>query len=176
MANTGKNVISGIYGSAYRDGQQLLEVIEFQAPVEIGRIAVPQVGTAKEGRKRGRETREGNMIVHKYDSKWDLFVFQSVLSTSEAARRSARDDPSVSLPSDSFSLVLSLNDPEAVGVERWQLNEVRLWRLPLGINIGDELTQREYPITWEDEFPLTAFLKTTNSSGRPAANYVYGSA
>lgn len=174
-AGDGQHVISGIFGAAYQGGKLLAEVIEVQAPVEIGRVAVPQVGTAREGHKRGRETREGNMIVHKYDTKWELFVY-SYLSASLDLRRQARDDPSVDLPSDSFSLVLTLNDPEAVGVERWHLEGVKLWRLPLGINIGEELTQREFPITWEEESPLTAFLKTTNSAGRPAANYVYGSA
>ncbi len=171
-ANEGQHVISGLYGSAWKGSQLLAEVISVDAPIDIGRIAVPQVGTRSEGRKRGRETREGTMTVHKYDSTWELFVWENYLSVSDDTIRERRNSGAVVDPS--FELVLKMDDPEAVGVERFALYGVNLWRLPLGFNIGDEITQREYPITWETERPLTAFRKVANQQGQPVASYAYG--
>ena len=66
---------------------------------------------------------------------------------------------------------MKIDDPEALGIERWQLDGCRIWRLPIGFNIGDELLEREYPLTWENERPLTAF-RTKAGAGEPAAEYL----
>jgi hypothetical protein len=167
--NAGEYRISGIWGSAYdSQGNLLSEVVEVVTAVELGRIAVPLVGTMREGHKQGRETREGTMRVQKIDAKWELKVWKQ-LSQSVEMRREARDglrprfDPE-------FTIVVKLDDPEALGVERWQLDGCRIWRLPLGFNIGDELLEREYPITWENERPLTAF-RQKQGAGEPSAEY-----
>lgn len=174
MPNAGEYRISGVWGAAYdAQGNLISEAVQVSTNVEIGRIGVPLVGSMREGHKQGRETREGTMNVQKIDAKWELLVY-ATLSQTVQQRRAARDgnaprfDPT-------FSLVLKLDDPEALGVERWQLDGCRIWRLPLGFNIADELIEREYPITWESETPLTAF-KQNPGAGAPTATYVVGQA
>jgi hypothetical protein len=169
MADEGSYRMSGMWGSAWKEGVLLAEVVEVQAPVEIGRIAVPLVGSLKEGHKMGRHTREGTMNVQKFDTYWEKFVWDQISADIDdlRAQRDAgkRVDPS-------FSIVLKIDDPEALGIERWQLDGVRLWRLPLGFNIADELIQREYPITWETEKPLDAFRR--KSAAAPVAVFYKG--
>ena len=173
MALEGRHRMSGIYGSAWRNGQLLAEVVEVNAPVELGRIEVPLVGTPDVGHKPGGVSREGTMRIHKVDSAWELELY-NILSQSLEQRRAARDAGNATLPE--FSIVLKIDDPDALGVERWQLDGVRLWRLTLGFSRGDEITEREYPITWRTEKPLTAFKATTNAAGQPAPLYVHGQA
>jgi hypothetical protein len=168
--NEGSYRFSGVWGSAWKDTVMLAELVEVSAPVERGRIAVPIVGSQREGHKIGRETREGTMTVQKFDTYWEKFVYDQI-SQSVALRRAQRD--AGTRLDFSFSLILMYDDPEALGVERWQLDGVQLWRLPLGFNIGDELVQREYPITWETETPLDAFRKSPGA-GIPQAQYYAG--
>jgi hypothetical protein len=100
-----------------------------------------------------------------------MFVWTR-MSQSLAQRRAARD---ANVPiSDSFTLILKQDDPDALGKEVWQLNGVQLWRLTVGINIGDELINREFPITWTSEQPITVFEASTGPSGVPAASYYAG--
>lgn len=162
---------SGMWGAAYDEkGNLLMDLIEVNAPLEIGRITVPLVGTQDEGYKQGRNTREGTISVQKVDTNWENFVWTYASKTVEQ-RRLARDKGQPFDPS--FMLSIVYNDPEALGVERWHLTGVRLWRLTLGFSLADELVTREYPITWSSEVPVTAF-KATSSGGKPQANYVVG--
>jgi hypothetical protein len=172
MPNAGEFRISGIWGSAWDSQARLIsEMVEVVSAVELGRIAVPLVGSMREGHKQGRETREGTMRVQKIDATWELNVYK-ILSQSVQERRRMRDGALERFDPE-FSIVLKYDDPESLGVERWQLDGVRIWRLPLGFNIADELVEREYPITWEAETPLTAF-KIVPGSNPPAASYVVG--
>lgn len=174
MPNSGEFRVSGIWGSAWdAQGNLISEMVEVVSNVEIGRIAVPLVGSMREGHKQGRETREGTMNVQKIDTSWELKVYR-LLSQTVEDRRAARDGAAAKFDP-SFSIILKLDDPEALGVERWQLDGCRIWRLPLGFSIADELIQREYPITWESERPLTAF-KQKPGTGEPSAEYVVGQA
>jgi hypothetical protein len=163
--------ISGIFGAAYRNGRLLADVVELSTPAELGRITVPVVGTADETHKMGRITREGTLRVHKCDTGWELELYM-LFSQSLEERRRRRDACDPYNPE--FSIVYKLDDPEALGVERWQLDGCRLWRLPLGFNSGDEITEREYPVTWVTEKPITAFRKGTNAAGQPCPVYIYG--
>lgn len=170
MPNAGEYRMSGLWGSAYdSSGDLISEMVEVVTAVEIGRIAVPLVGSMREGHKQGRETREGTMRVQKIDTKWELQVFKT-LSQSVEERRAARDGNGTRFNPE-FTIVVKIDDPEALGVERWQLDGCRIWRLPLGFNIGDELMEREYPITWENERPITAF-RQKKGAGEPQAEYV----
>lgn len=163
--------ISGIYGSAYRNGKLLADLVELSTPAELGRITVPVVGTADELHKPGRITREGTLRIHKCDSSWELEIFE-LFSQSLDDRRARRDAGNPVDPT--FSIVYKLDDPDALGVERWQLDGCRIWRLPLGFNSADEVTEREYPLTWANERPITAFKKGVNAQGQPAPVYVFG--
>lgn len=163
MANEGLRVFSGIYGSVWRDNVQLTDVVEVSGTIEINRIEVPLVGTTRSGYKAGRESREGTMRIQKRDSSFEMEVYQ-FLSQSLADRRANRGQ---SLRP--FSIILEFDDPDALGVERWQLDGVLMWRLTIGYSIGDDITEREYPITWEAERPLDAFSTGKDEFGRPVA-------
>jgi len=166
--NEGLYRIAGMHGSAYRDGRQLSDAVAVEVAVEIQRMDVPIVGKQNLAYKPGRESREGTMTIQKIDTFWELEL-HSYMSLSLDERRARRD---AGLPSlRPFQLQLSWDDPEALGRETWQLDGVLLWRLPLGFSITDEIVNREYPISWEQERPLESYLARggiDSTTGLPA--------
>jgi hypothetical protein len=164
-------VFSGAYGSAWRDGRMLADVIEASGAVDIARIDVPLVGQTRIGHKPGRETREGTMRVQKRDAAWEMEVYQ-FLSQSLDARRAARDAGQPQMRP--FSLILEYDDPYSLGRERWQLDGVLIWRMPIGFAIGDDAVEREFPITWETERPLEVFERVVGPGGVSVPNYIVG--
>lgn len=163
--------LSGMYGSAWRDGKKLADVTEVTGAVEINRVEVPLVGQTKQGYKPGRETREGTMRIQKIDSKWEMEVY-SFLSANLRQRRRNRDQGIPNLRP--FQLQLEYDDPDALGIEKWVLHGCLIWRLPLGFSITDDLVDREFPITWEREEPLYAFEAVDSGTGMPSARYEFG--
>lgn len=154
--------MSGMYGSAWRDGVLLSEVVMVTATVDIAQIAVPLAGTTKQGNKTGRETRAGTLQYQKVDTKWEMQVW-SFLSQSLEQRRAARDAGNPGMQA--FQLLLEYDDPDALGIEKWQLDGCQIYRLNLGFNIGDDLTQLEVPLTWESETPIYAFQRAKGAGG-----------
>lgn len=167
----GLYVFSGMYGSAWRDGQMLADVIEFQGNVAVARVDVPIVGTERVGHKPGRQTREGTMRVQKRDAKWELEVYD-FLSQSLADRRAARDAGTPLMRP--FSLVLEYDDPYTLGRERWQLDGVIVWQLPLGFSIGADAVELDFPVTWESERPLEVFEARVGPGGVLTPAYQVG--
>lgn len=161
----------GMYGSAWRDGIQLADVVEVTGAVEVNRVEVPLVGATKQGYKPGRETREGSLRVLKMDTKWEMEIYK-FLSANLKDRRRNRDKGIATLRP--FQLLLEYDDPDALGIEKWQLDGVLIWRLPLGFSITDDTVDREFPITWESETPLYAFQAKNSGSGVPTAQYFPG--
>jgi hypothetical protein len=161
--------MGGMYGSAWRDNSQLAEVVEVSGAVEINRIEVPLVGQTKQGYKPGRESREGTLRVHKIDDKWQLEIY-GFLSQSLAARRLARGTAQATLRT--FDLKLEVDDPEAYGLSAWQLENVQIWRMPLGFSITDDILDLEFPITWESETPVNAY--TVDNGGIVTTVYPRG--
>lgn len=144
----------GMYGSAYKDGVELVDAVEVSGSTEIQRIDIPLVGRTRMGRKAGRESSEGTLRVQKIDTSWELFV-HSFLSQSLQQRRAARGTPNATLRS--FDLKVQYDDPETGGKEVWQLEGCQIWRMTLGFNITDEAVEREYPLTWEEARPIETF-------------------
>lgn len=169
--NDGLYVFSGMYGSAWRDGKQLADVIEFSGNTAIARNDVPLVGTEKTGHKPGRQTRDGTMRVQKRDAKWQMEVYE-FLSQSLDDRRAARDAGHPLMRS--FSLVLEYDDPYALGRERWQLDGVLVWQLPLGFSIGTDAVELDFPVTWESERPLETFEAVVGPGGVKVPNWFVG--
>lgn len=169
--NEGLFRFSGMYGEAWRDGVLLMEVTEVSGNVAVNRIEVPLVGRTRTGYKPGRETREGTLTVQKIDTKWEMEVYQ-YLSQSLEQRRANRDAGQANLRP--FTLLLEYDDPDALGREKWRLDGVLLWQMPIGFSIGDDLVNREFPITWESESPLIAFQAGAGPNGVPVANYYDG--
>lgn len=153
--------VGGMYGSAWRDGVMLAEAVEVTGTVEIGRIEVPLVGQTKQGYKPGRESREGTIRIQKVDSSWEREVWQ-FLTQSLEERRANRGSANATVRE--FTLKIALDDPDAYGYEAWQLNGCKIWRLPLGFSITDEIIDREFPLTWESETPLSTFVVNPNGS------------
>lgn len=156
--------MSGMYGSCWRDGRLLSEVIQVTATAEIGQIQVPLAGTTNTGNKTGRTARTGTLQYQKVDTAWEMQVWQ-FLSQSLDQRRANRDAGQPGLQS--FQILLELDDPDALGIEKWQLDGCQIYRLNLGFNIGDDLTQHEVPLTWESETPIYAFTKGVGAGGVP---------
>lgn len=160
----------GMYGQAKRNGNVLAEVVTVTANVDIARVTVPLVGQTKQGYKAGRETREGTLSIQKIDAHWELEIYQ-FLSQTLVARRAARDllaQTPIANTTEStrqFDLTIEIDDPDAWGREAWQLTGCQIWALPLGFSITDDLINREFPLTWEDETPEHAFTVTTVGSG-----------
>jgi Phage tail tube protein len=144
----------GMYGSAYKDGIELLDAIEVSGATDIQRIDMPMVGRTDTGRKPGREASEGTMRVQKFDATWELFVHE-FLSTGLDARRAAQGTPAATLRT--FDLKIQYHDPETRGKEVWQLEGCQIWRMQLGFSITDEVVEREYPLTWQQARPLETF-------------------
>jgi hypothetical protein len=129
------------------------------------------VGSPNTGYKPGRITREGTITIQKFDARWEMEVWDFLAGGVEA-RRLARDagQPTI-VP---FSLLLEFDDPDALGIEKWQLDGCLLWRLPLGIAITDDLVNREFPLTWEKETPIYTFQRGTGPAGVPVPNWYSG--
>jgi hypothetical protein len=154
--------MGGMYGSAWRDGLMLGEIVEVSATSEINKVEVPLVGTTQTGYKPGRTTREGTITCQKIDAKWEMEVWR-FMSATLAERRAARDSGERLLKP--FSLLLEYDDPDALGIEKWQLNGCLIWRLPLGFSISVDIVQREFPLTWESETPIDAFEAVRRAGG-----------
>ena len=158
-----------MYGAAYSsEGRLIDEAVEVTAAAEINRIEVVMAGRTDTGYKFGRTGREGTLRVQKVDSFWEMRVFQHLALTDDE-RRAMRDrgEPLIS----TFNLILSYDDPYALGKERWLLENCLLWRLPLGFAVGDDVVDREYPLTWEREKPIWAFQRVTGPNGIPVPEW-----
>ena len=167
MANEGLYRFSGIYGSAWLGGTLLSDAIEVSGSIEINRIEVPLVGSQRTGYKPGRESREGTLRIQKFDSAWEMKVYRFLRERLERTRqeRTASNTRGI----EPFDLIVKHQDPDALGDEEWVLEGCVIWRLTLGFSIGEDLTEREYPLTWENERPLRAFKKVSDSTAAPAA-------
>lgn len=155
MADTALRRFGGMYGSAWRDNVQLAEAVTVTGTVTVNRVEVPLVGQTRTSYKPGRETREGTLTIQKIDSRWELEIYR-FLSASLAARRAARNTGQ-GIVLRQFDIKLELDDPDA-GYEAWQLEGVQIWNMPVGFSITDDIISREFPITWESERPLAAFV------------------
>jgi hypothetical protein len=154
--------MGGMYGSAWRDGLLLSEVIQVVGTVELAQIDVALVGQTKLGHKTGREQRSGTLDMQKIDSYWEMQVY-NFMSQSLAQRRANRDAGHPGFPS--FQLLIENDDPDALGIEKWQLDGCQIYRINLGFNIADDLTTFQVPFTWETETPIYAFTRGYGPGG-----------
>jgi hypothetical protein len=159
---------SGMWGQAFDEaGNPFMDVIEFSGTLDINRLDVNVVGRPKIARKPGRESREGTFRISKVDSGWELKIWK-LLSSTVDDRRAARD---AGTPiKRTFTFIAGYDDPDNLGVEQWAYYGVQFWALPFGFAQGDDLVEREFGMTWENEKPLKAFHLDA-SSGTPKAVY-----
>jgi hypothetical protein len=173
--NQGSYRISGRYGEAWRNGLQLFECTGVTATVQIGQTDVPLAGLNRNGTKDGIETRTGGqLMLQKIDDRWgnDLYGF---LGYSLEERRKLRDAGTP--PMRTFSLQIWLDDPEALGSECWELQNVRLFNLPLGFSTSNEIESRTFDFRWEAEYPLQNYEIQGNqvdpTTGLPVISYTH---
>jgi hypothetical protein len=163
--------MGGMFGAAYRDGKMLTNVVEVSGSIEINRVEMPITGRTQLGYKPGRESREGTLRLQKVDSYWEMEVYR-FLSASLEDRRAARNaGQNLIRP---FQLLLEYDDPDALGIEKWQIDGCLLWRMQLGFAITDDVVEREIPLTWERESPIYAFERDELGSGMAVARYYDG--
>lgn len=165
--------MGGMYGAAYRDGKLLTNVVEVTGSIEINRVEMPITGSTKLGYKPGRESREGTVRLQKVDTAWEMEVYSFLSATLEERRQLRNQGQSILRP---FQLLIEYDDPDALGIEKWQLDGVLLWRMQLGFAITDDVVEREIPITWERETPIYAFSREDLGSGMAVAHYYDGMA
>jgi Phage tail tube protein len=159
--NEGLRRFSGQYGKAIRDGVVLSEAVEVSGAIDLNRIEVPLVGQNKMGYKAGRETREGTIRIQKIDSAWETEMWEYLDLRRRYLNGTTAERPVLR----TFNLKVEIKDPEAFQDEVWQLSGCQIWRLPLGFSITDDLLERELPMTWDSEDPLSAF--TLSAAGAP---------
>lgn len=157
---------SGMYGEAYRDGKKQADVTEVSGTIEVNRIDVNVPGSDKTVYKRGRRTRTGTLRFQKIDSHWEHEMLD-VIGRSLDQRRADRDagnfNPGV------FDLQVRYDDPDALGVESMMLFNCQVWQVQVGFAQGDDLVERELPLTWEHEEWVSAFTADLSGNApRPA--------
>ena len=154
--------IDGMTGEVWRDGAFQADIVEITGTVRVERKEVPIPGSRSTHYKRGRVSREGSFRYQKVDDAREI-EFLSLIK-SMAQMRAERDAAIASgnpLPTSTFSMLISLDDPEAWGKSSLLLKGVTMWELPVGFNIND-LVEREIPITWEDEEPISTIVRPQN--------------
>lgn len=166
--NEGLYRFGGMFGYAVIDGHIRAEITELSATVEIARIDVPLVGSTRLGHKAGRETREGTFRVQKIDSHWENEVYK-YLSQNLATRRANRGTAAGAMRP--FNIQVWLDDPDTLDKEVWTLKGCMIWRMPLGFSIGDDLLDREFPFTWEEEVPDSTFEITHPTAANPVNGF-----
>lgn len=146
----------GMWGSAWRDGQMLTDVVQVTGTTQRGRIEIPLVGRQRVGYKPGRLSSEGSIAFQKVDTGWELDVYNAMtLDVDEMRRR--RDAGQFGTLDGTFDLTLKHDDPHAFGKEVWILENCQIWQLDVGINVTDDFIQREIPLTYDVAKPQKTF-------------------
>lgn len=164
--------VSGMSGRVLDlQGNLMHEAVTVDATTQIDRISVTMPGRRSNGHKPGRITREGTISIQKLDTAWEMSVYAWVEQSEDQLRKNRGTPQALMRP---FSVILEHDDEMALGYEQWQLDGCLVWALPMGVNIGDDLVTREFPLTWERETPLHAFQRTgqVDATGFPAIRYV----
>ena len=146
----------GMWGSAWRDGRMLTDVVQVTGTTQRGRIEIPLVGRQRVGHKPGRLSSEGSIAFQKVDTGWELDVYNAMTIDVDELRR-RRDSGEFGTLDGTFDLLLKQDDPHAYGKEVWQLVGCQIWQLDVGINIADEFIQREIPLTYDEAKPIRTF-------------------
>lgn len=146
----------GMWGSAWRDGRMLTDVVQVTGTTQRGRIEVPLVGLQRTGFKPGRLSSEGSIAFQKVDTGWELDVYNAMTLDVEELRR-RRDAGQFGELDGTFDLLLKQDDPHAFGKEVWRLTGCQIWQLDVGINITDDFIQREIPLTYDKAEPVQTF-------------------
>lgn len=146
----------GMWGSAWRDGRMLTDVVQVTGTTTRGRMEIPLVGQQRIGYKPGRLSSEGSIAFQKIDTGFELEVYNAITIDVDELRR-RRDRGEFGTLDGVFDIQLKHDDPHAFGKEVWTLRGCQIWQLDVGINIADEFIQREVPLTYDEAVPERTF-------------------
>jgi len=135
-AYTPSRVMSGTYGSAILDGTPLPQVTKAEAKVTLDKEEVKQTGTRKKGYKIVGTDGKGSLTLNKIDS--------TMIELMSDDMKEGRTTEHV--------LLLGLDDPDAFGNERIQLEGVVFDELTLMDWESGKLGEESIPFTftsWE---------------------------
>lgn len=131
----GDYVINGSFGECYINGEFVSEAKEIRATIRIDREEVKRASTRNTAYKSKGVTGEGTLNLHKVTSRF-LKMLAEVMA-----------NPRAKVPTIS-RLVVQLDDPEALGVERVALLNVKLWEIEFGFTL-DSILEESIPFTFE---------------------------
>ena len=114
-AYTPARIMSGTFGYAWLDGTPLPQITKGEAKVSLDKEEVKQTGKREKGYKIVGTDGKGSITLNKIDS-----IMIELLSDDMKAGRTTE-----------HILILALDDPDAFGCERIQLNGVVFDELPL---------------------------------------------
>lgn len=146
----------GMWGSAWRDGRMLTDVVQVTGTTTRGRIEIPLVGKQRVGHKPGRLSSEGSIAFQKIDTGWELDVYNAMTMDVEALR-AARDRGEFGTLDGVFDITLKHDDPHAFGKEVWLLKGCQVWQLDVAINVTEDFISRELPLTYDEAIPQKTF-------------------
>lgn len=148
-----------MWGSCWRDGRLLTDVVQVTGTTQRGRIEIPLVGQQSVGHKPGRQSSEGSIVFQKVDTGFELDVYNAMTLDVEELRK-RRDAGEFGTLDGTFDLLLKHDDPHAFGKEVWRVVGCQVWQLDIGINVTDDFIQRELPMTYVKAEPVKSFRVT----------------
>jgi len=134
-------VINGSYGSLHvvqSSGsttlapEYLAQVRSVTARIAINRQEIVPVGDSWTRYKKTNYTGDGSFVLWKATSKF-IKLMEEAVNTKSVPR---------------LALNIVLEDPESLGVEEIQLNDVKIWEVPMGFDAG-ELIEETIQFTFE---------------------------
>jgi hypothetical protein len=136
MALVPEYTINGSFGEIWdQDGDWLANVQECRFTITVDRRDVLRSGTRRMGYKAMGTSGEGTIRGFKVTSEFLARV--AVLMQNDNARQFVGQ------------LLVKMDDPEALGVERVLLKSVKVWEYTGGWQVN-ELVEEEVPFTFED--------------------------
>lgn len=132
-------VISGTWGSLEIDGEDIAEVLAFQAKDEFEKVEVKRAGTMSKGYKYVSVDGKGSIKVNHIQS---LMIKKNIGTQARQGK------------TPNFTLTGALEDPDALGSERCAFtgvvfDDLTYFDWEVGVN-----GEREIPFTYEDIIPL----------------------
>lgn len=129
------NTINGSFGELYLDGRFMAQAKGVKAKITIDKEEIQLSSTRRTGYKAKGVKGDGTLTLYKVTSEM-LERISSYMSNGRSV-----------MPV--FSrLVIQLDDPESLGVERVALKGVKFWEIEFGFEL-DKIMEEEIPFTFD---------------------------
>ena len=135
MAMIPNYAINGSFGTLYEGDTFMANAKKIEAKVTIDKEELKLSSTRRTGYKAKGIKGEGTLGLYKVDSKF-LQRISSYMSNERSVQFVGQ-------------LLVVLDDPEAMGVEKVLLKNVKFWEVNFGFSL-DSILEEEIPFTFED--------------------------